>query len=362
MRLRRSDLSAPGIERRRRGRGFSYRYLGRPVSRADRERAEALVLPPAWTDVWISPDERGHIQATGVDAAGRTQYRYHDEWRRRRDRAKFAHVAEMARKLPTVRRKVREDLAEHGLTRRRVLAAAVRLLDQAALRVGGEAYAVDDPDLGEATFGLATLRREHVSVRGDRVRLSFPAKGGTDTDATVEDPALARVFRALLRRSDDHPDLLAYRDGRKWVDVKSGDVNDYLREISGLDLTAKDFRTWHGTVAATLSLCQAGRCATASARKRAVAAAMRAAADTLGNTAAVARKSYVDPRIVDVFESGKLPPVTTKTTSKTTTSKATTEKAARAKAANGNTARTTADEARLWQKAERTTMAVLRNE
>lgn len=265
------------------------------------------MLPPAWTDVWISPDERGHIQATGVDAAGRTQYRYHDQWRERRDRAKFAHVEEMARALPKLRRVVKQDLATRGLNRRRVLAAGVRLLDRAALRVGGEAYAVDDPDLGDATFGLATLRREHVSVRGKVVRLSFPGKGGTATEVTIEDAELATVIRSLLRRPDDNPELLAYFHGRSWVDVRSSDVNDYLRDISGMDLTAKDFRTWHGTVAATLSLCRAGRCATAYARRRAVSAAMKAAAEVLGDTASVARKSYVDPRIVDVFDSGKLP-------------------------------------------------------
>src|SRR4051794_32557793 len=152
MRLRRSDPSQPGIQRRRRGRGFSYEFAGKPVSRADRERIEALVIPPAWTRVWICPDERGHIQAVGVDAAGRRQYRYHDEWRARRDRQKFARMAQMASALPGLRRTVAADLRGRGLNRRRVLAAAVRLLDRAAIRVGGEAYAVDDPDLGEATF------------------------------------------------------------------------------------------------------------------------------------------------------------------------------------------------------------------
>lgn len=307
MRLRRTDLSRPGIERRRRGRGFSYTYQGKPITAEDRERIEALVIPPAWTDVWISPDERGHIQAVGVDAAGRKQYRYHDAWRARRDQEKFAHMTDLAAVLPKLRRTVAADLAGSGLSRRRVLAAAARLLDRAAVRVGGEAYAVDD--VNEATFGLATLLREHVSVRKNVVALSFPGKGAVTVETEVEDADLAPVIRALLRRNDPNEALLAYRAGREWVDVRSADINDYLREISGADITAKDFRTWHGTVAAALSLCLAGQCGSRTARKRAVAQAMRDAAGILGNTPAVARASYVDPRLIDAFASGDLPEI-----------------------------------------------------
>jgi DNA topoisomerase I len=306
MRLRRSDLRKPGIERRRRGKGFSYTFQGKPVSAADRDRIAALVLPPAWTDVWICPDERGHIQAVGMDAAGRKQYRYHDQWRVNRDRQKFARMADMAAVLPKLRRTVETDLNKSGLTKTRVLAAAARLLDRAAIRIGGEAYAVDDPDLGEATFGLATMRRDHVSVRTTVVTLCFPGKGGTTVETAVDDGQLVSVIRALLRRSDTSERLLAYRNGRQWREVHGSDINDYLREASGADITAKDFRTWHGTVAAAVSLCAAGECSSRTARKRAVAQAMRDAAGILGNTPAVARASYVDPRLVDAFVAGDL--------------------------------------------------------
>lgn len=307
MRLRRSDLSKPGIVRRRRGRGFSYTLDGKSIGRADRERIAALVIPPAWTDVWICSDERGHIQAVGTDAAGRRQYRYHDEWRQRRDREKFDHVAETAAVLPKLRRAVEADLSGRGLTRRRVLAAAARILDRAAIRIGGEAYAVDDPDVGEATFGLATIRRDHVRVRKSTVALCFPAKGGLEAELQIDDPALAAVVRALLRRPDGNEELLGFYEKRAWHDVRSSDINDYLREISGIAMTAKDFRTWHGTVAATVSLMRADGRTSATARKRAVAQAMRDAAGILGNTPAVARSAYVHPRVVDVFVNGDLP-------------------------------------------------------
>ncbi len=307
MRLRRSNLSGPGIQRRRRGRGFSYHLDGGAVGAACRERIEALAIPPAWKQVWICPDERGHIQAVGTDAAGRRQYLYHGQWRARRDREKFARMTAMAQTLPRLRATVTGDLRGRGLTRRRVLAAAVRLLDRAALRIGGEAYAVDDPRVGEATFGLATVRREHARVRNGTVTLSFPAKGGVPAEVVVRDAELAPVVRALLRRADPHEELFAYWQGRRWVDVRSGDVNDYLREISGAGITAKDFRTWHGTVAATVALGACAETATKTARKRAVAQAMRQTAQILGNTPAVARASYVDPRIVDAFHAGALP-------------------------------------------------------
>ena len=339
MRLRRSDLSQPGISRRRRGRGFSNAYQGKPVSSADRDRIAALAIPPAWTDVWISPDERGHIQAIGIDAAGRKQYRYHDQWRTRRDREKFAHMAAMAAVLPKVRRRVAADLRGRTLDRSRVLAASVRLLDRAAIRVGSEAYAVDDPDLGEATFGVATILRDHVKVSGSVVSLCFPAKGGAQAQADVDDAELASVIRTLLRRRDGNGELFGFREGREWRDVRSGDINDYIREISGADITAKDFRTWHGTVAAALSLCLAGECTTKTARKRAVAQAMREAAGVLGNTPAVARASYVDPRLLDVFEAGGL--------------------SGPALGASADSSAAFADP-RLWRQAERMTIDALR--
>jgi DNA topoisomerase IB len=339
MRLRRSDPNGPGYTRRRRGRGFSYHdHTGAVIVDADElARIRGLVIPPAWREVWICPDPRGHIQAVGVDAAGRRQYRYHDVWRARRDAAKFDRLREVGRCLPEIRRRVDGHLRERGLTRNRVLAAAVRLLDQGCFRIGGEEYATGD----EATFGLATLRREHVSVRGGAVRFRYPSKGGVERDLEVRDREVCAVVRALLRRDPAHPELLAYRNGAGWCDVRSKDINEYLTEIGGVDISAKDFRTWSGTVLAAVVLAvdereaaarlaaRAGNPApggaspsgrrrggdgrgrsdgalprSASARRRAVTRAMREVAEYLGNTPAVARASYVDPRLVDLFADG----------------------------------------------------------
>ena len=304
MRLRRADPSKPGYTRRRRGKGFSYLDAdGRPITDPDEvERITALVIPPAWRDVWICPDPRGHLQAVGTDDAGRRQYRYHDVWRAKRDEAKFDHVLEVAARLPGLRERVEADLSRRGYGRERVLAAAVRLLDEGLFRVGGEEYATDDA-AGGATFGLATLRRDHVSVRGAAMEFRYPAKGGVERAQRIEDKRVAAVVRGLLRRDHDAEELLAFREGRQWRDVRSADVNDYLREVSGCQISAKDFRTWHATVLAALTL--AGTAASSqSARKRAVSAAMREVSQYLGNTPTVARASYVDPRVVDLFHEG----------------------------------------------------------
>jgi DNA topoisomerase IB len=301
MRLRRADPSGPGYRRRRRGKGFSYTdERGRPLT--DPEvlgRIRALVIPPAWRDVWICPDPRGHIQAVGVDDAGRRQYRYHDVWRAKRDAAKFDHVLDVARRLPALREAVGRALSDRGPTRRRVLAAAVRLLDEGVFRVGGEEY--------ENSYGLATLKRDHATVRGSTIEFRYPAKGGVERAVQVVDPRLAPLVRALLRRPDENPDLLAYREGRTgWRDVRSADINAYLRETTGCDISAKDFRTWHATVLAALALAgpQARAAGSPTARRRAVSRAMREVAEYLGNTPAVARASYVDPRIVDLYHAG----------------------------------------------------------
>jgi len=305
MRLRRADPSKPGYTRRRRGKGFSYLDVdGKPLTDpAEIDRITALVLPPAWRDVWICPDPRGHIQATGTDDAGRRQYRYHDVWRVKRDAAKFDHVLEVAERLPRLRRRVDADLRRRGYVRERVLAGAVRLLDKGLFRIGGEEYAADDA-AGGATFGLATLRRDHVSVRGASLVFRYPAKGGAERAQHIEDALVAPVVRGLLRREDGSAELLAFREGREWRDVRSGDVNDYLREVSGCQISAKDFRTWHATVLAAGTLAGSGSGLSASARKRAVSRAMREVAEYLGNTPAVARSSYVDPRVVDLFHEG----------------------------------------------------------
>ncbi|HLL68890.1 MAG TPA: DNA topoisomerase IB [Micromonosporaceae bacterium] len=308
MRLRRSDLNRPGYTRRRRGKGFSYAdEHGAPLTDPGQlRRLKDLVIPPAWTDVWICNDPRGHIQAVGTDQAGRRQYRYHDVWRAKRDAAKFEHMLGVAERLPTLRARVAEDLGRRGYPKRRVLAAAVRLLDEGVFRIGGEAYASEESGSGEATFGLATLRREHVSVRGAAMEFRYPAKGGIERVQRIVDPAVAPVVRGLLRRDDDAAELLAYRDRvRGWRDVRSADINGYLREATGCQISAKDFRTWHATVLAAVTLADPALPATSpSARKRARSRAMREVSTYLGNTPAVARASYVDPRVTDLYDEG----------------------------------------------------------
>jgi DNA topoisomerase I len=306
MRLRRADTSRPGFTRRRRGKGFTYcDTAGKPLTDpVERERIEALVIPPAWTDVWICTDAKGHIQALGTDAAGRRQYRYHDQWRIKRDAAKFDHVLEVAHRLPELRDRVAHDIAARGYGRDRVLATATRLLDIGVFRIGGEAYASDDDPSGAATYGLATLLREHVTVRGATMEFRYPAKGGVEQAQRIVDAQAAAVVRALLKRNDDASGLLAYRSGRQWRDVRSTDINTYLKEHSGgCEISAKDFRTWHATVLAAVLL--AGSPAgSLTARRKAVSAAMREVAEYLGNTPTVARASYVDPRVIDMYHNG----------------------------------------------------------
>jgi DNA topoisomerase IB len=304
MRLRRADPAAPGYTRRRRGKGFTYLdRSGAPLTDpVEIERITALVIPPAWKDVWISPDPRGHIQAVGTDQAGRRQYRYHDVWRTKRDEAKFDHVLDVAERLPKLRKRVEKDLSLRGYGRKRVLATAVRLLDEGVFRIGGEQYATDDA-AGGATFGLATVRREHVTVRGAVMEFRYRAKGGIERAQRIEDPLIVPVVRTLLKRDDEALELLAFRDGKKWRDVHSDDVNEYLRDAVDCEISAKDFRTWHATVLAALTLAGA-RHDSVTARKKAVSSAMREVSEYLGNTPAVARASYVDPRVVDLFHEG----------------------------------------------------------
>jgi DNA topoisomerase IB len=304
MRLRRSNPGRPGYTRRRRGRGATFLDLdGRPITDpAELDRIRGLVVPPAWTDVWICPDPRGHIQATGVDAAGRRQYLYHPVWRAKRDAAKFDHVLEVAGRLPRLRRRVDADLDGRGLSRPRVLAAVAKLLDSGAFRIGGDEYASGD----EPSYGVATLRPEHVRAARGCVVVEYVAKGGLERVQTVADPDVCELLRALRRRRTGADRLFAYWDagGRLWREVRSDEVNQYLREASGTDMTAKDFRTWHATVLAAVELAAAGSQRSPTARKRTVAAVMRAVAEQLGNTPTVARTSYVDPRVVDLFHDG----------------------------------------------------------
>jgi DNA topoisomerase IB len=307
MRLRRSDLTKPGYARRRAGKGFSYRGTdGKALTDAGAvERIKSLVIPPAWTDVWICPDERGHIQATGFDAAGRKQYLYHPAWRTERDEKKFDHALEIAERLPDMRARLCGDLSARGLTRSRVLAAVARLLDMGTFRVGSDQYARREED---PSFGLSTLRPEHVRTRGGCVMLEFTGKSGVEHATPVSDGEVCQVLRDLKRRRSGAERLFAYWDpsSRRWREVRADEINDYLREISGEQMTAKDFRTWHGTVKAAEELAEAGPQPTKAKRKKAVSKAMKEVADLLGNTPTVARASYVDPRVIERFEQGKV--------------------------------------------------------
>jgi DNA topoisomerase-1 len=304
VRLRRSDPAGPGYRRVRRGRGFGYRdAAGRPVGADELARIKALVIPPAWTDVWICADPRGHIQAVGTDAAGRRQYRYHDVWRRQRDAAKFDHVLAVGARLPRLRRRVARDLAATGYSRDRVLAAACRLLELGCFRVGGQEYAVGE----DATFGLATLRGEHVGTRRGKLVFCYPAKGGIQRTVTVDDPDLLALVRGLRRRCGPDGQLLCYRNGtRGRHEVRAEEINEYLRDATGCEVTAKDFRTWHATVLAAAGLAAAASdgARTATARRRAERRVVREVAEFLGNTPAVARASYIDPRVIDLFHEG----------------------------------------------------------
>jgi DNA topoisomerase-1 len=301
-RLRRVDCSAPGIRRRKVGRGFVYLDPagGRITDPEVLERARALVIPPAWTDVWICVDPRGHIQATGVDARGRRQYRYHDVWRERRDREKFDHMLEFARALPDLRDHARRHLADDALSRDRVLACAARLLDLGFFRIGTEGYAEENQ-----TYGLATMHKRHVKLEPpSTVNFDYMAKGSKRRIQSVVDPEVFAVVDALKRRRGGKPELLAWRRGRDWVDVRSADINLYIKEVTGGDFSAKDFRTWNATVLASVALAVSTGATSPTARKRAVARAMQEVAHYLGNTPAVCRSSYVDPRVVDHYLGG----------------------------------------------------------
>jgi DNA topoisomerase I len=296
------DCSGPGIRRRRRGRGFEYLDAdGRRVSEPSVvQRIRELAIPPAWEDVWICPYPMGHIQATGTDAAGRKQYRYHDLWRERRDREKFQSMEEFARALPRLRGRTERDLGLEGMPRERVLACAARLLDRGFFRIGSEDYAEEND-----TYGIATMQKRHVSVSDDRVTFDYEAKGGQRRVQVVGDPTVAVVVRALKQRRGGGDGLLAYKDGRRWLDVRSADVNQYVKDAAGGDFSSKDFRTWSGTVLAAVALAVSGMAAgSRTSRKRAKARAVKEVARYLGNTPAVCRASYIDPRVFDRFDGG----------------------------------------------------------
>ena len=300
-RLRRSDCTREGLTRARAGRGFTYRDATgqRVVDPQLRLRVEGLVIPPAWTGVWISPYANGHILATGVDAAGRTQYLYHPTWRLQKDRLKFDRALNLAKSLPGARRAVTLDLRGEGMTKPHVLAVAFRMLDAGSLRVGSERYADE-----HGSHGLSTLLGSHAHVSGDTVVLDFPAKSGQEWESVIRDAELAAIVGRLKRRGP-RARLLAWNDGGTWHPLSADEINAYVRARTRGEFTAKDFRTLRGTVAAAVSLAVSGPRDAPSARKRVVAQAMRDAADVLSNTAAVARSSYVDPRVVDHYDHGR---------------------------------------------------------
>jgi DNA topoisomerase I len=301
VRLRRADCSGPGIVRRRRGPGFTYsRPDGTGVpDPATLERIRSLAIPPAWGDVWISQDPRGHIQAAGIDAAGRRQYLYHEEWRARRDVQKFQRVERFARTLPALRRTVERDLRRPGMPRERALACAIGLLDQAFFRVGSEAHTRRN-----GSFGLATIRKSHVSVDARSVTFDFRAKTGKRSVQVVQDPRIVDAVRILKRRRGGGAELLAYEHRGRWRDLRSAEINEHLKALAGDEFSAKDFRTWHATVLAAVCLADAGWAASRTARRRTISEVIAEVAGHLGNTPAVCRASYVDPRVLERFDEG----------------------------------------------------------
>jgi DNA topoisomerase IB len=308
-RLRRSSCAAPGIARRGRGRG--HEYLDPDGQRIDDpevlERIAQLTIPPAWRDVWICMDPLGHLQATGIDAAGRKQYRYHERWRTHRDRRKFDSMLAFGKALPRLRRRVGRDLrsaapdrsSDTRLDRERVLACAVRLLDLGFFRIGSDDYAERNE-----SFGLTTMLREHVTIAGEELVFDFPAKSGQRRVQAIADRDALDVVSSLKHRRSGEQ-LLAYRERRRWHELDAGQVNEYIKRHSRGDFTAKDFRTWNATVLAAVALAEPdaqGR--TAAARERSVRAAIETVAAYLGNTPAVCRASYVDPRVLDRYRDG----------------------------------------------------------
>jgi DNA topoisomerase IB len=264
------------------------------------ERVRGLAIPPAWKEVWICPDPLGHLQATGIDAAGRKQYLYHPRWREHRDREKFERMVRFGARLPKLRRVTASELRGDEYTHDWVLACAVRLLDVGIFRIGSEQYAEDDGGIG-----LATIRTEHVSLRDGAAVFDYPAKGGVRRAQVIGDPACVEAVAALKRRRRGRPELLAYRSARRWHALRSDEINDYLKLRLGREFSAKDFRTWNATVLAAVSLATDGREASSkTSRKRACDRAVRAVAELLGNTPAVARRSYIDPRAFDRYLSG----------------------------------------------------------
>ena len=300
--LRYSSDDRPGITRRKRGDSFAYRDpQGRPITdERTIKRINALRIPPAYSDVWIATDPRGHLQATGRDARGRKQYRYHPRWREVRDETKFERMIDFGNALPALRERTRHDLARHGLPREKVLATVVQLLEKTLIRVGNEEYAREN-----RSYGLTTLRNKHVKATDTNLRFAFRGKSGIEHQITLRDRRLARIVKQL--RDLPGQELFQYvdDDGRR-QSLDSADVNAYLHEITGQDFTAKDFRTWAGTVLCAMTLREFDVCSSETEAKKNVVAAVKRVSERLGNTPAVCRKSYIHPAILEGYLDGSM--------------------------------------------------------
>ena len=302
MRLRRSTLDKPGLTRKRRGKGFAYYDSDGELLTDEKtlQRVKDLVIPPAWKKVWISPHRNGHIQAVGTDAAGRRQYIYHQAWQEERAEEKFDRVLDLSLQLPQWRARVTEDLGAKGLGRDRVLALALHLLDRGYFRAGGEQYADENE-----SYGLATLLCEHITLHRDSVLFDYPAKSGVRRTLEITDEAVVRAVRSLMRRDGRTERFLVCRNGSGWTDIRADDLNARFKELVGDDYSVKDLRTWHGTVLAAEAFVDADPPVSPKVVKRVESAVMKEVSEALGNTPAVARGSYVDPRVVRGYEQGQ---------------------------------------------------------
>ena len=302
MRLRRSTLDKPGLTRKRRGKGFAYYDSDGELLTDEKtlQRVKDLVIPPAWKKVWISPHPNGHIQAVGTDAAGRRQYIYHQAWQEERAEEKFDRVLDLSLQLPQWRARVTEDLGAKGLGRDRVLALALHLLDRGYFRAGGEQYADENE-----SYGLATLLCEHITLHRDSVLFDYPAKSGVRRTLEITDEAVVRAVRSLMRRDGRTERFLVCRNGSGWTDIRADDLNARFKELVGEEYSVKDLRTWHGTVLAAEAFVDADPPVSQKVIKRVESAVMKEVSEALGNTPAVARGSYVDPRVVRGYEQGQ---------------------------------------------------------
>lgn len=299
-RLRTVSPREPGWKRVRHGRGHRYLDVDRtPLGAEDVERVKALVIPPAWRDVWIAPHPNAHLQAVGTDDADRRQYLYHPYWRQKRDEAKFDRVIEMAGQLPRVRRRLRRELqGTTELDRVAALSTAVRLVDLGLFRLGSDSYTKDN-----GSYGLTTVERRHVSRDGEARVFCFVGKAGVEHEIRLTDPEVVPLVDRMTGRRPPDARMLAAREGRRWVPLTAADINEHIRELFGMEVSAKDFRTWHATVHVARHVGAAEPATSKRRRTAVVRQAVISASELLGNTPTVCRASYVDPRVIDLYES-----------------------------------------------------------